>query len=72
MKLPEHLGRGEGKEPLTHIDGGALRYVKKKFDIKSMIDVGCGSGGMVELAEELGMPALGVDGDFSLKEMHSI
>jgi SAM-dependent methyltransferase len=66
-ELPDHLGRGKGKEPRTWIDGGALRHVKKKFNIKSMIDVGCGSGGMVELAEELGMQALGVDGDWSFE-----
>lgn len=68
MKLPNHLGRGEGKEPLTHIDGGALRFLKNKFDLKSMIDVGCGSGGMVQLALDLGIDALGVDGDFSFEK----
>lgn len=67
MKLPEHLGRGEGKEPLTHIDGGALRLLKNKFDLKSMIDVGCGSGGMVQLALDLGIDAIGVDGDWSFE-----
>lgn len=66
-ELPDHLGRGKGKEPLTHIDGGALRFIKNKFDIKSMIDVGCGSGGMVQLAQELNMDALGVDGDWSFE-----
>lgn len=67
MKLPEHLGRGEGKEPLTHIDGGALRLLKNKFDLKSMIDVGCGSGGMVQLALDLGIDAIGIDGDWSFE-----
>ena len=66
-ELPDHLGRGKDKEPLTHIDGGALRYIKKKFDIKSMIDVGCGSGGMVKLAQDIGMEAMGVDGDWSFE-----
>lgn len=64
-ELPDHLGRGKGKEPLTHIDGGALRYLKNNLNIKSMIDVGCGSGGMVKLAIDLGISAVGVDGDWS-------
>jgi len=58
--LPEHLGGHEGE---THIDDGALTYLIEKFSIKSMIDIGCGPGGMIKLAKEKGLHAVGVDGD---------
>ncbi len=58
--LPEHLGGHEGE---THIDEGALDYLISKFNIKSMIDIGCGPGGMVELAVTKGLLTSGVDGD---------
>ena len=32
-----------------------------------MLDVGCGPGGMVELANNLGVHAHGLDGDYTLK-----
>jgi len=50
----------------THVDGGALRLLRKKFNIETMLDIGCGTGGMVELADSLGIQAEGVDGDFTL------
>lgn len=58
--LPSHLGGHEGE---THLDDGALSYLIKTFDIKSMIDIGCGPGGMVGLAMDKGLAAWGVDGD---------
>lgn len=58
--LPVHLGGHEGE---THIDEGALDYLIKTFDVKSMIDIGCGPGGMVKLAKDKGLKILGVDGD---------
>lgn len=61
--LPDHLG---GHEFETHIDEGALKHLIKKFGIKSMIDVGCGPGGMVKKAKELGLQVVGVDGDFTI------
>jgi hypothetical protein len=59
--LPDHLG---GHENFSHLDSGALQYIIDKFDVKSMIDVGCGPGGMTELARQMGLEVLAVDGDF--------
>jgi len=58
--LPLHLGGHEGE---THIDDGSLSYLIEKFKIQSMIDIGCGPGGMVELAKQKGLAVWGVDGD---------
>lgn len=48
---------------ITHTDEGALKYLKDTFGIKTMLDVGCGPGGQVRVAKELGIDAEGVDGD---------
>lgn len=58
--LASHLG---GHENETHLDDGALTYLINQFDIKSVIDIGCGPGGMVELMVDKGLDVLGVDGD---------
>ena len=63
MTLPDHLG---GHENETHIDDGALSFLITKYGLKSYLDVGCGPGGMVELALSKGLDALGIDGDFTL------
>jgi hypothetical protein len=62
--LDEHLG---GHGGLTHLDNGALQWMKSKYNIKSMLDVGCGPGGMVELANSIGLDAHGIDGDYTLE-----
>lgn len=59
MKI-KHLGGGFGR---THIDEGALKYAKDKFDITSMVDIGCGIGGMQALASKYGILYRGIDGD---------
>jgi SAM-dependent methyltransferase len=58
--LAQHLGGHEGE---THLDEGALDYLVKTFDVKSMLDIGCGPGGMVQLASSKGLKVLGIDGD---------
>ena len=68
-ELPSHLGGHEGE---THIDDGALTYLINTYDIKSMIDIGCGPGGMVELAMDKGLAAWGVDGDHLVKRNEKI
>lgn len=60
----KHLGGHEGK---THMDLGILNYLKDNLSIKTMIDVGCGPGGMVEAARSIGIDSYGVDGDFRLE-----
>ncbi len=62
-KLPNHLG---GHLEKTHIDGGTLRFLIKTFNITSMLDIGCSVGGMVRLAEELGIESTGIEGDWTL------
>lgn len=64
MELPEHLG---GHLEKTHVDGGTLRHLKRVFNLQSMIDVGCSVGDMVRVADDIGMDAEGVDGDWTLK-----
>ena len=62
MTLEPHLGGHQGK---THIDEGALQWLVN-LGIKSFIDIGCGPGGMVELAKNKGLRTIGVDGDYTL------
>lgn len=61
--LPNHLG---GHENMTHIDVGALDLLMQKYNVKSMLDIGCGPGGMVRQAHLKGLDVLGVDGDFTV------
>lgn len=62
--LPPHLG---GHLDITHLDISNLKYLKDKYNIKTMIDIGCGPGGMIREAKNLGIEAEGIDGDFTLK-----
>ncbi len=64
MNLPDHLGGHCNK---THLDVGALDYLIENYQVTSMLDVGCGPGGMVELAKGKGLKAKGIDGDFTLQ-----
>lgn len=63
-KLPPHLG---GHDNETHIDEGVLNYMISKYNVKSFLDVGCGPGGMCELAASKGLKVLGIEGDFTLQ-----
>ena len=63
MALEQHLGGHANK---THLDHGALNYLKDTFNAKTYLDIGCGPGGMVELAEQIGLDSLGIDGDYTL------
>jgi len=55
-----HLG---GHEGLTQFDEGAFDYLVSRFAVKSLVDIGCGPGGMVYYALSKGIKAIGVDGD---------
>ena len=61
--LPSHLGGSEGE---THTDEGALKFIIGATGARSMLDVGCGPGGMVHLGKQLGLDSFGVDGDNTL------
>tara|TARA_Y100000310_G_scaffold11338_2_gene11934 strand:+ start:8402 stop:9013 length:612 start_codon:yes stop_codon:yes gene_type:complete len=58
--LPEHLG---GHLGTTQMDEGALEWAIKTFNIQSFLDIGCGTGRMVRLAQVQGLTAMGIDGD---------
>ena len=62
-KLPSHLGGHKGR---THIDNGVLEYMIENYKIKTFLDIGCGPGGMVDLAVEKNLKAVGIDGDYTL------
>lgn len=62
-ELPRHLG---GHAYITHLDESSFQYIVDKYQIKTMIDVGCGPGGMIRHALSKGIDAEGIDGDFTL------
>jgi len=63
INLPLHLG---GHCNITHVDNGAISWAKNELSVKSFLDVGCGPGGMVELAKEMGLVGTGIDGDYTI------
>lgn len=60
---PDHLGGHLNK---VHVDVGTLSYINGKYDVKSMVDIGCGPGDMVNIALDRNINAIGIDGDPSL------
>lgn len=69
INLPSHLG---GHANITHLDESTLDYLIDKYNVKSMYDVGCSVGGMVQLAQKKGVQSTGIDGDFTLKHPDEI
>jgi cyclopropane fatty-acyl-phospholipid synthase-like methyltransferase len=59
-----HLG---GHCNTTHCDDGVLKYLKNKFQIKSMLDIGCGPGGMRNACTQNDIEWTGIDGDPHVK-----
>ena len=62
---PEHLG---GHLNRTNTDEPLLKYIQERFNTTSMLDIGCGPGGMREVANGLGIDWYGVDGDTTVIE----
>ena len=62
-ELPNHLG---GHSNRTHLDLKNLKYLQDKYKIHTMVDIGCGPGGMVKEANSMGIESCGIDGDFTL------
>lgn len=62
--LPDHLG---GHFDMTNDDEGALDVLIERFDVKSFLDIGCGPGGMIDIAQSKGLKVLGIDGDYTLE-----
>lgn len=70
MSLPGHLG---GHYNFTAMVQSTFDFIHQKYDIKSVIDIGCGPAGMVEYMISKNVDAIGVDGDFTLpKKDHVI
>lgn len=69
IATPDHLGGHLNK---THLDNATLEFLIQELGIKSMLDIGCGPGGMVQLAQSKGLKAIGVDGDFNLNSISSV
>jgi len=63
MKTPDHLGGHQNK---TWVDSGALMWAKETLGVESMIDIGCGPGGMQQPALDFGITWTGIDGDPNL------
>jgi SAM-dependent methyltransferase len=61
--LPKHLG---GHANITHLDVQNLKYLQDKYKIQTMVDIGCGPGGMIRKANSMGIASCGIDGDFTL------
>lgn len=59
-RLPPHLGGHFGN---VNKDPATLHYLVERYAITSLLDVGCGPGGMLNEAVALGVRPLGVDGD---------
>ncbi|MBC8436916.1 hypothetical protein H8D85_01185 [bacterium] len=55
----KHLG---GHANITHIDTGALLYFKESIKLSTMLDIGCGPGGMLKEASNHNIFAEGIDG----------
>jgi len=62
-KDTSHLG---GHYNFTSMFLDELDFLKHKYNIKSMLDIGCGLGGMVEFANYIDIYSIGVDGDSTL------
>jgi hypothetical protein len=60
VETAEHLGGHENK---TLMDEAALDYLVDHFGVGSMVDIGCGPGGMLFYAQSRGIRAVGIDGD---------
>lgn len=59
-QLLPHLG---GHQGMTWVDEEVLDYLIARYGIKTMLDVGCGPGGMISVAQRRGLQVLGIDGD---------
>jgi len=64
MNLEEHLGGHANK---TNVDYGALNWAMSTFNPKTFLDIGCGPGGMVDLANSYGLESFGIDGDYTVE-----
>lgn len=52
-----------GSGNITNMDEGVVNYLIGRYNIKSFTDIGCGTGGMVEIAHNKGIKSSGYEGD---------
>ncbi len=67
ITTPPHLG---GHMQMSWVDEPVLDYLIARYNVKSMLDVGCGLGAMVDLAASKGVLSMGVDGDPQVTGLH--
>jgi len=60
VATPPHLG---GHQGITWLDDPVLTELIRRYGVTSMLDVGCGPGGMLDLAADRGLVCMGIDGD---------
>jgi hypothetical protein len=53
-------------------DKTSLKFLVERFHIKSFVDIGCGLGGQVSIARNMGLKAIGIDGDPTIKEFDGL
>lgn len=68
-ELPKHLG---GHANTTHLDLGAILALKDLLKIKSVLDIGCGPGGMKKMCESIGLEWTGIDGDWTVANQETV
>jgi len=56
----KHLG---GHNNVTNIDRSSFSYLKSIITLNSVLDIGCGPGGMKRVVEGYGKKWIGIDGD---------
>lgn len=55
----------------TNFDNSIFDYLLAEFPVRTMVDVGCGPGGMVDLAVTKGINVLGIDGDPDIRNIYN-
>ena len=68
LDLPIHLG---GHFNISNLDTGLFDYLKKKFNVKSMLEVGCGLGEQTDYAVRSGVDSIGIDGDYTVSRSNN-
>ena len=64
-----HLG---GHTNINHIETNAILYLKKKFNIKSILDIGCSNGNNIKNLISHKFDIFGIEGDREIVEKSSI
>jgi len=64
--INKEFGKSSQHNFVKNIDYGVMKYLIDKYNIKNMIDIGCGLGEQVQLALKEGIKAIGVDGDHTI------